>query len=429
MPATAILSDININESLFVSLPTDRLKVIISRDKSLQKQAIFFASKYGNLEVVKFLIEKKMATINDKDDMGNTVLVWSIVKGRQEIAEYLINQGADLNAYLQAKDKKVNIFYCVVAKDQEKIANLFLKKGFNIDTKDETGRSLLKLSLEQKDIKTAQYLLSRGASLEGLDGELNYPIIKQAKFTDELYNLTLTSDAQITDIAQFNLDRLKFLCYKNGFIPNSLNQFIKTSECLSDELKQKLIEFIDNSIRATPEEIKEAIGEPLGLLIRTAYRDKVIVPHSYFSAQEKLFTDERMKQAKLFYKRNPNLTPNGFIKLLGDQNKRQEALSLLFTDMTLGEQIFNGLSQLTLEEDVWDIKKDFFDHELREDYLQRCNNILEDKLDKAHKRIRELESNLPIKKRYIQDNWIDRIEVGKKNTEYNAGVPEIIELR
>jgi hypothetical protein len=132
-----------------------------------------------------------------------------------------------------------------------------------------------------------------------------------------------------------------------------------------------------------------------------------------------------MDKVVSFYEHHPYLRPNAFVEHLRNPNKREEVLSLLFKDIKLGEEIFKELAKLTLEEDKWEIKKDFFNHELREDYLQRYNNILEDRLDRANLKIRKLKaSNEPNKKPCTEGRW----SVGKETLERSAGDPITMEI-
>lgn len=54
------------------------------------------AAKYGDLEVVEYLVEKG-ANVNEKDDDGYTPLHVAAKKGYLEIVEYLVEKGAKIN--------------------------------------------------------------------------------------------------------------------------------------------------------------------------------------------------------------------------------------------------------------------------------------------------------------------------------------------
>lgn len=58
--------------------------------------ALMTASMYGNLEIIKYLIENG-ADINAKDNDGSTALIYASKWGNLETVEYLVKNGADIN--------------------------------------------------------------------------------------------------------------------------------------------------------------------------------------------------------------------------------------------------------------------------------------------------------------------------------------------
>ena len=76
---------------------------------------LIYASRDGDLEIVKFLAEQG-ADVNIQNIYGNTALILSSRLGHLEIVKFLIEQGADVNLrddngktffnYLEPGDKK-----------------------------------------------------------------------------------------------------------------------------------------------------------------------------------------------------------------------------------------------------------------------------------------------------------------------------------
>ncbi|MEI0748972.1 ankyrin repeat domain-containing protein, partial [Brachyspira pulli] len=58
--------------------------------------ALRYASKNGHLEIVKLLIDSG-ANVNAKDDNNNTVLMYASANGYLEVVKYLLDKGADIN--------------------------------------------------------------------------------------------------------------------------------------------------------------------------------------------------------------------------------------------------------------------------------------------------------------------------------------------
>jgi len=87
--------------------------------------SIHAASRFGDLAIVKSLIEKA-ADINEKDTSGQTPLHHAAEYGRKDIAELLIANGADVNA----KDKDGNTpGHVALDKNNRSILELLIAKG------------------------------------------------------------------------------------------------------------------------------------------------------------------------------------------------------------------------------------------------------------------------------------------------------------
>lgn len=72
-------------------LLTDRLSV--DGQKLL---AIHYASKYGQLEIVKLLLNKKPALLDSVDEANQTAVSFAAMQGHVHVVEYLANRGANL---------------------------------------------------------------------------------------------------------------------------------------------------------------------------------------------------------------------------------------------------------------------------------------------------------------------------------------------
>lgn len=59
--------------------------------------AVHYASRYGQLEIVRFLIEKHLHLLNIADEIGYTPLLYAAAHGHHQVVTYLIFKGVDLN--------------------------------------------------------------------------------------------------------------------------------------------------------------------------------------------------------------------------------------------------------------------------------------------------------------------------------------------
>jgi len=63
----------------------------------MQLDLIHIAATEGHVEIVKLLLEKDRTLLNKTDVYGQTALLWAASRGRKNVVEYLLGQGADIH--------------------------------------------------------------------------------------------------------------------------------------------------------------------------------------------------------------------------------------------------------------------------------------------------------------------------------------------
>ena len=92
--------------------------------------ALVLAAERGNLEIVKFLIERGVK-IESKDVDGATALYGAALNGRTSVVQYLVEKGADVNA----ADNEGYVPLAMAAKNNHlDIVKYLIEKGASIDT-------------------------------------------------------------------------------------------------------------------------------------------------------------------------------------------------------------------------------------------------------------------------------------------------------
>jgi hypothetical protein len=149
----------------------------------------------GDLAAVKEMVTKMPELANAKGPYGITPLHAALEKGRKEIAEYLIAQGADVNAkqanmaglaplhiaaykdyrelakILLAAGAKVNVtnglrqtpLHGAAHHGCKEMARLLIAKGADVNTKDDMNMTAVDYALAQKHTEIVDLLQSRGA--------------------------------------------------------------------------------------------------------------------------------------------------------------------------------------------------------------------------------------------------------------------------
>ena len=124
------------------------------------KDDLYKAATFGELERVKDILRRNPATVNQGDKYGFTALHGVAGEEHYEVAQYLIDRGADVNAR-----NDVGITPLHIAAWPE-MADLLLKNGANIDARSDDGETPLMVQLSEPDSEdVVELLVERGADL------------------------------------------------------------------------------------------------------------------------------------------------------------------------------------------------------------------------------------------------------------------------
>ncbi|MBP2280774.1 ankyrin repeat protein [Psychrobacter sp. PL19] len=130
----------------------------------------FDAIKHGDLATVKYMANNGQdLEVKDTGNLNQTALGWAAFIGYEDIVDYLINQGASL----QATDKG-DVYNVLKSSALGKNTNV-VKKVYNllnaekpVDLNDQTlegdGETLIMVAASNNRLETVKYLLSKGAN-------------------------------------------------------------------------------------------------------------------------------------------------------------------------------------------------------------------------------------------------------------------------
>ena len=143
---------------------------LILERNSKDNNLLMLASRFGHVEIVKYLIEQNRININERNEERYTALIYSCIEGHTEIAEILVKNGANVNV----KGRNGNtplIFSCM---------------GKHIDC----VRVLLQNKVDIQDRNTAGYTALMVAGAEGATLIFNLLMENGARGTDKDINGT-----------------------------------------------------------------------------------------------------------------------------------------------------------------------------------------------------------------------------------------------
>lgn len=130
--------------------------------------AWFDAVKRGNLATVKKMVQQgQNLEAKDNDALGQTALGWAAFIGYEDMVDYLIAQGASLQATDRGDVYNV-LKSAVLGKNTRIVRKMHLLLKDSVDLNDQTlesdGETLLMVAASNNRIDTVEYLLSQGAN-------------------------------------------------------------------------------------------------------------------------------------------------------------------------------------------------------------------------------------------------------------------------
>ena len=123
---------------------------------------IHWAASKGNVELVKYLLEKGASTSNE-DSHGMTPLNFAVGGGQQnlEVYDLLIGKGADVKGDLNHDG--ANALLLGIGNDPDfKLTEYFISKGLDIHSKDAAGNTAFDYAARSGNIKVMNLLLTKG---------------------------------------------------------------------------------------------------------------------------------------------------------------------------------------------------------------------------------------------------------------------------
>ena len=109
----------------------------IEEEKGEKEWDVWRAAAYGNLEKLKqFLEEDNFEKIDAKDSNGFRALQWAALNNRVQIAEYLLDRGAEVNA---CDDEKQTALHWAAVRGALPVAELLLRRRAKMHAQDCRG--------------------------------------------------------------------------------------------------------------------------------------------------------------------------------------------------------------------------------------------------------------------------------------------------
>lgn len=135
------------------------------------------AAGENKMDLLKYLLHKHKIPIEDKEinfyenkDNGWTALQWAVVKGNNDMVEYLIKKGANINAPAET-DMNQTPLILAINFNRNSTAQLLISLGADVNIKDDFGAAPLNYAFLTKNRELVKYLVDHGARLPGVESE------------------------------------------------------------------------------------------------------------------------------------------------------------------------------------------------------------------------------------------------------------------
>lgn len=124
------------------------------------EEPIVEAAKNGDLQTIKTILAQDPSKLNATDEDKYTPLHWACMRGHWDIAEYLIEKGADLNVVGGDGGTQIN---WAVHHDNVEIIKLMVEKGAKLNIRNQWGMTELHTAIWRGNINVVEYLLDKGS--------------------------------------------------------------------------------------------------------------------------------------------------------------------------------------------------------------------------------------------------------------------------
>ncbi len=154
---------------------TTSLKRTQQKVQLLQQRMIIPIRNYilqDNFPAVKTLFEKGEIFLEERDWQGDTLLLTAVRSGSTSIVEFLLKQGASL----EAKNSQGDTAFTIAGQQRDKNLLNFLEKNKSIFGRDVNGETALHRAVRNGDLNAVTQLLKEGAFINAQNNQGETPL-------------------------------------------------------------------------------------------------------------------------------------------------------------------------------------------------------------------------------------------------------------
>jgi ankyrin repeat protein len=140
---------------------------------------VFAAAALGKVDEIDRILDESPASVNAFAYDGWTPLHLAAFFGRHDMADRLLQAGADMSAESRNSIRNTPL-HAALAGNHPDIALLLIERGAPVGARDAGGHTPLHIAAENGSVDAVKALLARGADPHGVDGEEKTPLARAA---------------------------------------------------------------------------------------------------------------------------------------------------------------------------------------------------------------------------------------------------------
>lgn len=228
------------------------LTIVMVWTTPVSAQNISKAAAEGDLARVKSQVEQDHQLVNFSDEQGRTPLHWASRGVHLDVLEYLVENGADVNA---VDDDKVTPLHSLSYRGNTKAMEILMEEGANVETKDSNGLTPLIYAAYAGQEEASASLLRYGAGV-GVRDDSGLTAVDTAEDQgyESLTRYLLSMGAELTPVADPELTQLTHTIQKITFCYQQC-----TNMLVAEGPDGVLV--IDTGYRRTAEKLETAIHD------------------------------------------------------------------------------------------------------------------------------------------------------------------------
>lgn len=142
----------------------DIIQLLIDAGVKMDYSPLIWAMKTRSSEVPEIMVMliEAGADVNERDEYGATALIIAACRGRNQLVDILLRSGAEINATVEGSYRTA--LECGVERGNIETVRLLIEAGADLDTKDESGNTLLMIAKSKGYQEIIKLLTDAGAT-------------------------------------------------------------------------------------------------------------------------------------------------------------------------------------------------------------------------------------------------------------------------